>query len=85
MSLILKGIDMPKVNETRMIAITSNGVAFFNTIKDGEKSKSEKAQAIQILAPHGRLIDEDDLINELTELQDLNLESIAPTILEAEE
>jgi len=53
MSLILKGIDMPGVNETRMIAITQNGVAFFSTVKDGETSKSEKAEAIQIPKKHG--------------------------------
>ena len=62
MSILIKGIDMPETNETRMIAITSNGVAFFSTIKGGETSKSEKTEAIQIPKGHGRIIDENEAI-----------------------
>lgn len=56
MSLILKGIDMPEANEIRMIAITSNGETFFNTVKAGTLDKTEISQAIQIPKGHGRLI-----------------------------
>lgn len=78
MSIILKGIDLPETNEIRMIAINSNGEAFFNIVKDGIPDKTKISQAIQIPKGHGRLIDADkylyygDLIDE-------------PTILEAEE
>lgn len=78
MSIILKGIDLPKTNEIRMVAINSNGKVFFNTVKDGTPDKTKKSQAIQIPKGHGRLIDANkylyygDLVDE-------------PTILEAEE
>lgn len=78
MSIILKGIDLPRVNEIRMVAINSNGKVFFNTVKDGIPDKPKISQAIQIPKGHGRLIDANkylyygDLIDE-------------PTILEAEE
>ena len=90
MSIILKGIDLPEVNETRMIAITQNGVAFFNTVKNGEASKSEKAEAIQIPKDHGRIGDLDELQKAIrTDMMGgLNYEYFirnAPTILEAEE
>lgn len=78
MSIILKGIDLPKTNEIRMVAINSNGKVFFNTVKDGIPDKTKISQAIQIPKGHGRLIDANkylyygDLVDE-------------PTILEAEE
>jgi hypothetical protein len=94
MSLILKGIDMPETNETRMIAITSNGVAFFSTVKGGETGKSERAEAIQIPKDHGRLIDGDKLDKLVHEWNPVYtygriaftraIEN-APTILEVEE
>ena len=86
MSIILKGIDLPETNEIRMIAINSNGEAFFNTVKDGETSKSEKAEAIQIPTPHGRLIDRDDIYIGRWDIDSDLAEQIqnAPTILEAE-
>ena len=82
MSILIKGMDMPKAsNEDCIAVIRSNGkVEVWQT-----GTREFEAKAIQIPTPHGRLIDEDDLISELTELQDLNLEFIAPTILEAEE
>lgn len=73
MSIILKGIDMPKdIDELRLII---NGISI----------AIEPTKAIQIPTPHGRIIDESDLKNELPNIQDLNFEDIAPTILEAED
>lgn len=59
MSIILKGIDMPKAsNEDCVAVIRSNGkVEVWQT-----GMKEFEAQAIQIPTPHGRLIDEDTLI-----------------------
>ena len=67
MSLILKGIDLPEANEIRMIAINSNGEAFFNMVKDGAPDKTEISQAIQIPTPHGRLIDADAFVKDFTQ------------------
>ena len=84
MSILIKGIDMPK-DMPIILLINHNGVVAEETDDFNYKIYKEDVKAIQIPTPHGRLIDEDDLISELTELQDLNLESIAPTILESEE
>lgn len=78
MSIILKGIDLPEINEIRMVAINSNGKVFFNTVKAGTPDKTEISQAIQIPKGHGRLIDADKYLYH----GDLVYE---PTILEAEE
>lgn len=77
MSIILKGIDLPNSGEIELI-IRPHGKVLSNT-------RGIYAEAIQIPKGHGRIIDESDLIRELTELNDLNLENIASTILESEE
>ena len=99
MSLILKGIDLPKAsNDDILIILQSNGEARCN-----QQGKSEKTiEAIQIPTPHGRLIDENDVkakcVNEVfdkmgtvaiteTYFGDEWADDICdvPTILEAEE
>ena len=87
MSIILKGVDLPEVNEIRMIAINSNGKVFFNTVKDGTPDKTKISQAIQISKGHGRLIDRDDIYIGRWDIDSDLAEQIqnAPTILEAEE
>ncbi len=87
MSLILKGIDMPKdIDELRLII---NGMSI----------AIEPTKAIQIPTPHGRIIDGDKLCNEFSnrcpgdcgccgesdDIYDCGLIINAPTILEAEE
>ena len=82
MSLILKGIDMPKdIDELRLII---NGMSI----------AIEPTQAIQIPKPHGRLIDASELIKSYmkgtkTDIDDfydtIDIIDNAPTILEAEE
>ena len=60
MSIIIKGMDMPK--SPKRIIIYPNG-----TIVDGDKkgTKILKAHAIEIPSPHGRLIDGDRLMEGL--------------------
>lgn len=79
MSIILKGIDLPKdIDELRLII---NGMSI----------AIEPTQAIQIPTPHGRLIDGDELKANYTEDDDVYTPWLradidnAPTILEAEE
>lgn len=55
MSIILKGIDMPKAsNDDMIVIIRHDGNA--EVWQSGKKET--KAQAIQIPTPHGRLIEE---------------------------
>ena len=81
MSIILKGINMPK--DTVSIEISFN-------LEDGSNGSTRiyKTSAIQIDRPHGRLIDGDKIEDELDErCGRLSAEIVrnAPTILEAEE
>ncbi len=91
MSLILKGIDLPK-EEILEIEITPTG---FVWIDKGEEYYWAKDLAIQIPKGHGRIIDEKEL---KTKIHDVTLEGgvlhgcidktvihEVPTILEAEE
>lgn len=91
MSIILKGIDMPKeVNGTKLtleLYVRSDGVVFDDDFE-------EVGRAIQIPKDHGRLIDGDALeLEKEVELADdwktaheiANCVKYAPTILEAEE
>ena len=75
MSIILKGIDLPKdIDELRLII---NGMSI----------AIEPTKAIQIPTPHGRLIDRDDIYIGRWDIDSDLAEQIqnAPTILEAEE
>ncbi len=83
MSLILKGIDLPKEDDFIALEIHKGEYRIYYT--KGATIREKRGEVIQIPKGHGRIIDESDLTDELTELNDLNLESLAPTILEAEE
>ena len=75
MSIILKGIDLPKdIDELRLIL---NGMSI----------AIEPTKAIQIPTPHGRLIDRDEIYIGRWDIDTDLAEQIhnAPTILEAEE
>lgn len=98
MSIILKGIDMPKCsNEDIMVVIRRDKAEVWQT---GYKERT--VEAIQIPTPHGRIVDADDIkakcINEVFESMgtvaitdpypdDEWADDICdvPTILEAEE
>ena len=91
MSLILKGIDMPKEGETLVVSIHSDGKTWVDRGREWELLTTE---AIQIDRPHGRLIDEDkifDLIFDLINCQDFlqrkdgKWVQMFQTILEAED
>lgn len=94
MSIILKGIDMPKGDTAEVIIrIQPNG-----EVRDLHGILLD-AQAIQIPTPHGRIIDGDKLYKDFenycsgecdccvheTENYNCGLIANAPTILEAEE
>ena len=68
MSLILKGIDLPKAsNDDILIILQSNGEARCN-----QQGKSEKTiEAIQIPTPHGRLIAEGSITDQLQKIEDI--------------
>ena len=91
MSILIKGMDMPKAsNEDCIAVIRSNGkVEVWQT-----GTREFEAKAIQIPTPHGRLIDASELIKSYmrgtkTGIDDfydtIDIIDNAPTILEAEE
>lgn len=86
MSLIIKGIDLPKEGYASNIDIVYNGDVWIS--KNGEWELHEKS-AIQIEKPHGRIIDEDEIYEQphCGECNDATIDAInnAPTILEEEE
>lgn len=99
MSIILKGIDMPKEGEWLEVIIKPTKEVIIDTIRYGDNAllKTEYDLAIQIPKDHGRLIDEQKVL--LTNLEIFMCEGDykealklicekfdgAPTILEAEE
>ena len=101
MSLLLKGIDLPKDGETCYLAISKNASRYvlYEAI-DGDFEKLIEArgiEAIQIERPRGNLKDEDDIIASLSftdlpamvekygEQAIIDFIKLAPTIIEAEE
>ena len=81
MSIILKGIDIPKDDEEITIEISKDGLRVYST-----HLKEADVEAIQIPTPHGRLIDADDIYIGRWDIDSDLAEQIqnAPTILEAE-
>lgn len=77
MSLILKGIDLPK-GQSLMVFIANNGAV----VCSGEDGVTT-TEAIQIPKGHGYIIDESKAV--VTETIDGYYEITAPTILEGEE
>lgn len=97
MSIILKGIDLPKNGDCHHITIYDNGNTYITTSNVLYETDRKDVEAIQIPKGHGRLIDERKIL--LTNLKifmcdgsykdalKLICEKLdnAPTILEAEE
>lgn len=97
MSIILKGIDMPKNGEMHRINIYDNGNTYITTSNILYETDRKDVEAIQIDRPHGRLGDLDKVLKGLEAdtreaftrhdvwlmLSKYNIN--APTILEAEE
>ena len=89
MSLILKGIDLPRNGDCHHITIYDNGNTYMTTSNVLYETERKDVEAVQIPKEHGRLIDEDEIFKRphCGECNDATLEAIynAPTILEAEE
>lgn len=90
MSIILKGIDMPKDGEMHRINIYDNGNTYITTSNILYETDRKDVEAMQIDRPHGRLGDLDVLLEESLKEGAYNYVDswqIAeqPTILEAEE
>lgn len=90
MSILIKGIDMPKCsNEDIMVVIRRDKAEVWQT---GYKERT--VEAIQIPTPHGRLIDKDELLSHLKKdplfslVERYGVSGVIesrPTILKAEE
>ena len=90
MSIILKGIDIPKCsNEDCIVVIRHDKAEVWQT-----RYKERTVEAIQIPTPHGRLIDKDELLSHLKKdplfslVERYGVSGVIesrPTILEAEE
>lgn len=67
MSIILKGIDLPKEGEWLEVIIKPSREVIVDTIryKDNALLKTEYKSASQIPKGHGRLIDADELVKHL--------------------
>lgn len=84
MSIILKGIDMPKHDEGICVTIWKDGIVYARDIKTDTTIEAE-AEAIQIPKGHGRLIDWDAFNNKLDiQYAEGRGKTLAPTILEKE-
>ena len=89
MSILIKGIDMPKDGEEITIEISKDGLRVYST-----HLKEADVEAIQIPTPHGRLIDKDELLSHIKKdplfslVEQYGISGVIesrPTILEAEE
>lgn len=97
MSIILKGIDMPKKGEWLEVIIKPTKEVIVDTIRyrDNALLNTEYGSAIQIPKNHGRLIDGDEVMKQLQvdKREAFTKHDVwlmlskygAPTILEAEE
>lgn len=88
MSVVIKGMEMPKVcGECPAYEIGYTGCLLYSNgiparYKLSAREKPDWCELIE-LPPHGRLIDADDFFRSFPEL--IPYEFAAPTILEAEE
>ena len=83
MSLILKGIDMPKKHEVLHLIVLDDGQIYVKHIDALRGAWMDKSQAIQIPKGHGRLIDANDVFT-YDYMAQKQLDEV-PTILESEE
>ena len=80
MSLILKGIDMPKEKDEALLLLILGDGTVAEKISSDRYEEMANTEAIQIPTPHGRLKDADRIT---LECQWCSLDN-TPTILEAE-
>lgn len=93
MSLILKGIDMPKEKDEALLLLILGDGTVAEKIGSDRYEEMANTKAIQIPTPHGRLIDASELIKSYmkgtkTDIDDfydtIDIIDNAPTILEEE-
>lgn len=96
MSILIKGMDMPKEGEHIVTLIKSNGKCSYwkQDTKYGICEPMQTVEAIQIPTPHGRLIDMDELLSHIKKdplfslVERYGVSGVIesrPTILESEE
>ena len=99
MSILIKGIDMPKNGDRHRITIYDNGDAYITTSNRLYETDRKDVEVVEIPTPHGRLIDADKLkekretmcwkdefyMTHESDFIDSRYIANAPTILEAEE
>jgi hypothetical protein len=89
MSIILKGIDLPKKGTVINLIVQSDGEAQYIILGDGEQIVVKEAEAIQIPKGHGDIKDIDQITKLLPKIYLGGVSHMvindAPTILEAEE
>lgn len=96
MSIIIRGIDMPKrKNDVLLVKIFPNGgINWWNALGVGEVARTQTGRAEQ-LPPHGRLIDADAALDIMRDrmcgtgyqsyaMEVLAYEYLTPTLIEAE-
>lgn len=97
MSVLIKGMDMPKAGWEQIIIMSDGKVFLLRELTAGVVKHEYKA--VKVPAPHGRLIDADVILAQLSEMslddcslvEDLIEHGIfdvlddAPTIIESEE
>lgn len=64
MSIILEGIDLPKNGDCHHITIYDNGNTYITTSNVLYETDRKDVEAIQILTPHGDLIDRNTVRDE---------------------
>lgn len=89
MSIILKGIDMPRNAHCHHIIIYDNGNTYMTTSNVLYETDRKDVEAIQIPRGHGKIVDIDDLVVKYWDGNYMEIDNEAydnaPTILEAEE
>lgn len=92
MSILIKGMDMPKENNKKLLLISADGTVDIASFLSSYVQKTD-ATAVEVSTPHGNLIDREEhkrflenKIGRCLELQDhivwLNEQ---PTVIESEE
>ncbi len=91
MSVLIKGMEMPK--EGTVLVINSCGEVWSHTWPAMGYIRKDKAKAVEVSTPHGRLIDADalekdaewsDYYDEYTAYSECQI-GHAPTVIEAED
>lgn len=83
MSIILKGINMPRNGECHHITIYDNGNTYITTSNVLYETDRKDAETIQIPNPHGDIIDRNQVFT-YSHRDVQNLEEV-PVIMEGEE